>query len=85
MISDSSKDFLTNVNMSIGNTHELMNHINLATRQQSEATEEINSNISSLHTLSLATVKTAQETKDAASQVGESIRRLEANTGRFSI
>ena len=62
-----------------------MSHINLATRQQSEATEEISSNISSLHTLSLATVKTAQDTKNAASQVGESIRRLEANTGRFSV
>lgn len=84
-ISDSLKSFLTNVNASIGNTNDMMHHISVATRQQGEATEEINSNISSLHGLSQATVSTAQETKNAALQVGESIRRLEANTGRFSI
>ncbi len=84
-ISDSLKGFLTNVNTSIGNTNELMSHISVATKQQSEATEEINNNISSLHSLSQATVNTAQETKNAALQVGESIRRLETNTGRFSV
>ncbi len=84
-ISETLKNSLKNVNASIDDTSNLMERINVSTKQQDQSTENINAYISSLQSLCKTSVEIAEDTSNAALKVSSSTKSLNTKAGRFKV
>ncbi|MFC3093820.1 methyl-accepting chemotaxis protein [Alteromonas sediminis] len=84
-LSNQLKETLDSVSRSVDLANERIYQIATATEEQSEVTDEINNNMSSLHSLSQQATQTINGSTSVMSSVEKTAKGLFGNIGRFNV